>query len=117
MPATPLTIQCRAVAARMRVFPNCEGNAVYVHRLVYEDSATIASLIPELEAIVPPVPYGDVQGLYRAASFAGTAMECGGNTGLWPLMAAGADALIVAVDHVEANAAGVGQQPGVDPQR
>jgi hypothetical protein len=104
MTATPLTTECRAIAERMAAFPNLEGNANYLRKLIYEDSATVASLIPVLEGIDPPVPYDVVQGLYRAASICGTVGECSGHVGMWPLVQAGADALVAAVDLVEAAA-------------
>jgi hypothetical protein len=102
MAATELTTECRAVAERLRAFPSMEGNIWYLQKLIYQDSATVASLIPELEAIDPAVDETVVQGLYQAASITGTVGECGGNVAMWPLVEKAADALIVAVDAVEA---------------
>jgi hypothetical protein len=105
MAATELTTECRAIAERLRAFPNLEGNVMYLRKLIYEDSATVSSLIPVLEAIEPPVEESIVQGLYQAASITGTVGECGGNVAMWPLVEKAADALIAAVDAVEAAAA------------
>lgn len=102
MPVTPLSTECRAVAARMRVFGACEGNTNYLRKLIYEDSASVAQLIPVLEAITPPVDQAAVQGLYKAAATCGTVGECSGNVGMWPLVQTAADALIVAVDLIDA---------------
>lgn len=102
MPVTPLTTESRAVAARMRQYPNREGSAQYLRQLIYQDSATLTALITPLNAIAPPVNQSIVQGLYKAAATVGSCGECGGNVAMWPLMQSGADAVIAAAAAVEA---------------
>lgn len=102
MPATPITTEARAVAERLRHFPALEGNANYLRKLIYEDSATCTSLIAELEGIDPPADEAIVQGLYTAAASCGSVGECSGNIGMWPLAATAADSIDAACDAVEA---------------
>ena len=102
MPVTPLTTECRAVAGRMREFPNREGSCQYLRKLIYEDSASLTALITPLNAIAPPVDQAIVQGLYKAAATCGSVGECSGNTQMWPLLQTGADAVIAAAAAVEA---------------
>jgi hypothetical protein len=110
MPVTPLTIEGRAVVGRMRDFPNTEGNAQWLQQLVYQDSATVSALIPELAAVVPAVAEPVTQGLYRAAATCGTALECGGHLGMWPLMASAATELETALTAIE------GYTPAENPE-
>lgn len=102
MSVTPLTIEGRAVAKRMREFRLTDGNAVCLQQLVYHDSATCSALIPVLAAVVPAVAEPVTQGLYKAAATCGTALECGGNTGMWPLMTDAAVMLETALAACEA---------------
>lgn len=102
MAATPLTTECRAIVARLRGFPNMEGNLNYQRKLIYEDSATLGELIAALEAIEPAVDEAAVQALYSAVSTVGSVGEGSGNTGLWPRVQLAADAIAQACDLVEA---------------
>lgn len=102
MPATPLTIEGRAIAERMRNYSKCEGNLQYQQQLIYVDSQFISTqLIPAIEA-VPDVDYALVQSMYFAAATCGSTGECGGNIGLWPLMISRAAELELGLDAIDA---------------
>jgi hypothetical protein len=100
MPATALTIECRAIANRMRAFPNCEGNAQYLRKLIYEDSAKVATLIPLIDA--SSATADEKRGVYEAASICGSVGECSGNTNMWPLVTDHATQLDRALDILDA---------------
>lgn len=102
MAATPLTTECRAIVARLRAFPNMEGNVNYLRKLIYEDSKTLGQLTAELEAIEPAVDEDAVRAMYSATSTVGSVGEGSGNTGLWPRVQLAADAVEGACDLVEA---------------
>jgi hypothetical protein len=82
---TATTDAARLVAQDMRDFANCEGNAVFLRRMIYENSAVLTELIAEFD-VVPDRDEPTMQRLYYARAVCGTAGECGGHTGMWHLM-------------------------------
>jgi len=106
MPTTPLTTECRAIAERMRAFPSLEGNAQYLRKLIYEDSAKVVELIPLVETATQDQDI--VRGVYNAAAVCGSSGECSGNIGMWALVPAAAGQLDAALDVVEGAAVGGG---------
>jgi len=117
MPVSPLTTEARAVAARLADFSACQGNIVYLHKLIYEDSAVITGLIAPLEAIEPAVDYAVVQDLYKAAAAVGSVGEVGGNTQTWPVIEQQAPAAILAaVDLIEAVPEESPEEPPSEPR-
>lgn len=84
------------IAARMRAFPTDEGNLQYLRKLIYEDSAALAAMIPAVEAAAGAE--SDItRDFYKAVATCGSAGECSGNTQMWPLMTSGADAVDAAL--------------------
>jgi len=100
MPATPLTIECRAVANRMHNATQLCGNTQMIHKLVYEDSVTLTALRTELETLGAPA--NEIISCALAIQHVSNVMECEGNLQHHGALDADADWIITACDALDA---------------
>jgi hypothetical protein len=106
MPATPLTIDCRAAANRMAQISNIGGNTQMIHKLVYEDSRKLYDLMAFLLAMGNDAPDESGPGGYYSVTLAqkrvSSVMEGEGNLQLHPLLIASSLDVIAACDFADA---------------
>jgi hypothetical protein len=106
MPATPLTIDCRAAANRMAHISNIGGNTQMIRKLVYEDSRTLYDLMAFLLGMGNDAPDESGPGGYYSVTLAqkrvSSVMECEGNLQLHALLIASSLDVIAACDFVDA---------------
>jgi hypothetical protein len=120
MPATPLTIDCRAAANRMAQISNIGGNTQMIHKLVYEDSRTLYDLMTFLLGMGNDAPDESGPGGYYSVTLAqkrvSSVMEGEGNLQLHPLLIASSLDVLAACDFVDAVPSGpvvIGQTVGI----
>jgi hypothetical protein len=102
MPATQLTDDCKAAAARMEQWQLISGHGDTVRQMVYEDSANVEALRLHIQTLADPAaPAGMVDSLVVAHVHASNAMELTGVVALHPLFAADGIALRAAAEFAE----------------
>lgn len=102
MPASPLTIAGRQVAARMSAqeFPALEGNMQILRMMQNEDAATVGLLHDEMAA--SPSPPGGTAYMLTVQAQLKTIAQWSGNIGVWPQLFANSGAVWNACDYLDA---------------
>jgi hypothetical protein len=99
MAATPLTIECRAIAVRMGQVGQLCGNAALMARMDGADAASLGQLKTAIEATAPGAT---VTALTTAMQRLGNVTECEGNTALHAVLASSSPAVVAACDFADA---------------
>jgi hypothetical protein len=100
MPASPFTIECRAIAARMAAITQTGGNIQSQRRLVFEDAPNIDHLRFLVQGETPAAPL--VAALVLAHARTSKIIECEGVIALHSLLVASAADVIAGADFVDA---------------
>jgi hypothetical protein len=113
MPATPLTVESKAIADRMETWANVGGNLHVVDQMANHDAATIEALRVEVAGLADPAaPDGMAESLADASRHASNVIPLGGNLQLLAIFVADGANVRAAATFVESWEA---NPPPVDP--
>jgi hypothetical protein len=100
MPVSQVTIDARAVAGRMSVWPNISGHMQLLSKMATEDAAALRLLHQELEAAGAGA--GLISGMATAVAVTSNVILQGGNLQTEPAVAANAPSVVAAADYLDA---------------